>query len=443
MPFGHYLHMNKIGFISLGCSKNLVDTEIMIGLCHEAGLKIENDPQKAEVIIINTCGFIDSAKEEAIDTILEIAKHKENGCLKKIIVTGCLVQRYKKEILDSFPEVDAIVGVDEFPNIVRIIKSNNDFYVTGNEASYPENMPRILSTPSHRAYLKIAEGCDNHCTYCAIPSIRGPYRSRKMEDIIREAQTLYQNGVKELSVIAQDTTYYGIDIYGKPSLSLLLENLSDIGFPWIRIFYTYAERIDDALLDIIAKRENLLPYFDIPIQHIDNSVLKRMGRKDTQESILRLLNKIKSKLPDATLRTSLIVGFPGETEEAFSSLYNFVKTGYFDRIGIFAYSAEDGTAAARLPDQIAEDVKMERYDLLKSLTREISEKACKEKIGIVLPVLCEGFEDLFYVGRSPSDGADVDGFVYFTAEDEISPGTITDVKIIASEEYDLIGVVEK
>ncbi len=443
MHFAHYIHMNKIGFISLGCSKNLVDTEIMIGLCHEAKYEIENDPQKANIIIINTCGFIDNAKEEAIDTILEIAKLKQSGSLKKLIVTGCLVQRYKNEILNEFPEVDIIIGVDEFPNIVDILKSNEKSFVKGNTAPYPENCPRILSTPPYRAFLKISEGCDNRCTYCAIPSIRGPFRSRSLEDILSEAKSLYNNGVKELSVVAQDTTSYGVDLYGTPSLPLLLEKLSEIGFPWIRIFYTYAERIDDALLDVITKHDNILPYLDIPIQHIDNEVLRRMGRKDTRESILSLLKKIKNRIPDITLRTSLIVGFPGETDEAFDSLCDFVKEGYFDRIGVFSYSPEDGTPAAKLPEQIDENVKSARHEALMQIAKQISQKACENKIDSIQNVLCEGFDDLFYVGRSTADGVDVDGVIYFTSEDEIAPGTILNVKIIASEEYDLIGVVEK
>ncbi len=433
--------MNKIGFISLGCSKNLVDTEIMIGLCKEKGYTIVSAPEEADAIIINTCGFIDDAKEEAIAAILDTARLKTEGKLQKLVVTGCLVQRYKDAILEELPEVDLIVGVDEFPKIADLLESSTGNAVSGNTAPYPEGTPRILTTPPFMAYLKIAEGCDNHCTYCAIPSIRGPYRSRKMEDVLSEAKGLYEKGVKELSVVAQDTTRYGEDLYGVPRLAELLKALAEIGFPWIRLFYTYADRIDDALLDVMANYENILPYLDIPIQHIDNTVLRRMGRKDTVEGIRTLLQKIRKKLPGAVLRTSLIVGFPGETEEAFTSLCDFVKSGAFDRTGVFKYSPEEGTPAARLPDQIEEETKQRRYATLMEIAQSVSENACKAKIGSTFSVLCEGFSDMFYVGRTYGDGAEIDGKVYFTSEQEIEPGTFVNVRILASEEYDIIGEV--
>jgi len=431
--------MNKVGFISLGCSKNLVDTEIMIGLCREKGFTVVNDPAEAEAIVINTCGFIDDAKEEAISAILDAAALKTEGKLQKLIVTGCLVQRYKDEILSEMPEVDLIIGVDEFPRIAMLLENETGSFVSSNTAPYPEDLPRVLTTPSYMAYLKIAEGCDNHCTYCAIPSIRGPYRSREMEKILCEAKTLFNAGVKELCVVAQDSTRYGTDLYGESKLPDLLEALSDIGFPWIRLFYTYAECIDDRLLDVMANRDNIVPYLDIPIQHIDNSVLKQMGRRDTTEGIHALVSRIREKLPDAVLRTSLIVGFPGESEEAFEALCDFVKSGTFDRIGVFRYSPEDGTAAARLPNQICEETKTRRYEALMSITQEVSKEACKRKIGTVQTVLTEGFADLFYVGRTAGDGPDIDGKVYFTSERELDPGTFTEVKILASEEYDIIG----
>ncbi len=433
--------MNKIGFISLGCSKNLVDTEIMIGICQENGFTITNRIADAEIVVINTCGFIDDAKEEAISAILDTANYKTTGKLKKLVVTGCMAQRYKEEILRELPEVDILIGVDEFPNIVQHIKKDAGCFVGGNTAPYPENMPRVLTTPPFRAYLKIAEGCDNHCTYCAIPAIRGPYRSRKMESVLAEAQTLYDRGVKELSVIAQDTTRYGKDLYGVPKLPELLKKLSQIGFPWIRLYYTYAEMIDEALLDVFSACPNIVPYLDIPIQHIDNRVLKQMGRRDTKESITALLETIRGRLPLVTLRTSLIVGFPGEDDAAFRALCDFVKTGVFNRIGVFKYSPEDGTPASRLPHQIPESVKQKRYETLYAIAKEVSQKACKDKIGSVFTVLTEGFEDLFYVGRTKGDGADIDGKVYFTSEKELQPGTFADVKIIAAEEYDMIGEV--
>lgn len=431
--------MNKIGFISLGCSKNLVDTELMIGLCSENGYTIVNDPQEAEVVVINTCGFIDDAKEEAISAILDTAELKKDGCLKKLIVTGCLVQRYKEEILSEFPEVDLIVGVDEFPKIASLIENGTGAVVSGNTAPYPEGLPRVLTTPSYMAYLKISEGCDNHCTYCAIPSIRGPYRSRPMESIIDEAKSLYHSGVKELCVVAQDTTRYGTDLYGKARLADLLAALSDIGFPWIRLFYTYAECIDDELLEVMAARENIVPYLDIPIQHIDNTVLRRMGRRDTSEGIVQMIKRIRNRLPGAVLRTSLIVGFPGETDEAFASLCDFVRSGAFDRVGVFRYSPEDGTAAARFPEQIDDDTKTLRHQTLMSIAQEVSKEACRQKIGTIQTVLTEGFDDLFYVGRSTGDAPEIDGKVYFTSHEDIPPGTLVHVRILHAEEYDIIG----
>ncbi len=413
----------------------------MIGVCRENGFTIVKTPEQADIIVINTCGFIDDAKEEAIAAILDAAELKKSGSLQKLVVTGCLAQRYKTDILEEMPEVDLLIGVDEFPRIAALLKEGSGCAVSGNTAPYPEGLPRVLTTPSYMAYLKISEGCDNHCTYCAIPSIRGPYRSRRMEDIINEAQQLFESGVKELSVVAQDTTRYGTDLYGAPKLAALLTALSDIGFPWVRLFYTYAELIDDALLDVMASRENIVPYLDIPVQHIDNTVLRRMGRRDTSEGIRDLLAKIRKRLPNATLRTSLIVGFPGEDEAAFEALCDFVKSGAFDRIGVFRYSPEEGTPAAKLPDQIDEETKERRHETLMHIAQEVSQNACKSKIGTVQTVLTEGFSDMFYVGRTAGDGPEIDGKVYFTSEAELSPGTFTKVRILASEEYDIIGEV--
>ncbi len=436
-----YTAMTEIGFISLGCSKNLVDTEIMIGVCQEKGFTITNTPEDAEVLVINTCGFIDSAKEEAISTILEAAEYKTSGRLHKLIVTGCLAQRYKEEILSELPEVDLVVGVDEFPRIATLIENDTGCVVSGNSAPYPEGLPRILATPPYRAFLKISEGCDNHCTYCAIPSIRGPYRSRRMENILSEARALYESGVRELSIVAQDTTRYGLDLYGAPKIATLLEEIAHIGFPWIRLFYTYAELIDDALLDVMEKHENILPYLDIPIQHIDNQILRKMGRRDTAEGIRNLVKKIRQKLPDAILRTSLIVGFPGEDEKAFTALCDFVKEGFFDRLGVFKYSPEEGTPAARLLGQLDEETKEARRAKLYAIAEAVSHKACLSKIGTVQTVLVEGFSDMFYVGRSAGDGPEIDGKVYFTSEKELAAGTFVQVKMIAAEEYDMIGEV--
>ncbi len=431
--------MSNVGFISLGCSKNLVDTEIMIGLVEKAGHTIVNAPDKAEILIINTCGFIDAAKEEAIDTILENAAYKTKGCLRKLIVTGCLAQRYRDEIIKEMPEVDMVVGVDEFTRIATLLEEEGGVFVSGNSAPYPENMPRVRTTPHYMAYLKIAEGCDNRCTYCAIPAIRGPYRSRPMAEILKETNALYQDGVQEICVVAQDTTRYGSDLEDSPCLSDLLIALSDIGFPWIRLFYTYADRIDDKLLHTIRTHKAILPYLDIPIQHISDSVLRRMGRRDTESSIRALLSKIRSEIPNATLRTSLIVGFPGETETDFQKLCSFVEEGIFDRLGVFIYSPEDGTPAARLTMQVDDEVKERRFHTLMSLAKKVSEKNRRAKIGTVENVLTEGFSDMFYVGRGAGDGPEVDGKIYFTSREEIQPGTFVPVRILAAEEYDLIG----
>ncbi|MDD6308722.1 MAG: 30S ribosomal protein S12 methylthiotransferase RimO, partial [Clostridia bacterium] len=438
-PFELYIHMSKIGFISLGCSKNLVDTEIMIGLAEEKGHEIVTNPREASILIINTCGFIDDAKTEAIEVILEHAAYKKIGKLSKLIVTGCLAQRYKDEIIQELPEVDMVIGVDEFPSIMSLLEKDHGVFVRGNEAPYPEGLPRHRTTPPYLGYLKIAEGCDNHCTYCAIPAIRGSYRSRPMDAILEEARNMYAEGVQELCIIAQDTTRYGTDLNPPTTLANLLDALADVGFPWIRVFYTYADRIDKSLLQVIAKRENIVKYLDIPVQHISDSVLRRMGRRDTEASIKELLHLIRCVIPDVTLRTSLIVGFPGETEADFRQLCNFVASGAFERIGIFRFSPEEGTAAEKLPDQIPDEIKESRYNTLMKIAQKVSKDALKEKIGKIETVLTEGFSDLFYVGRSTGDGPDIDGKVYFTSVREHLPGDFVQVKILHTEEYDLIG----
>ena len=429
----------KVGIVSLGCCKNLVDSEIMLGVLNKEGFEITFRAEEAEIVIINTCAFIEGAQQEAIDTILEFASYKETH-LKKLIVTGCLSQRYKEEVLALLPEVDAVVGIDEIEKIGEIIKSDEKFFVGKGCGAYPEGTHRILATPPYTAYLKIAEGCDNNCTYCAIPFIRGPFRSRKMEDILSEAETLAKSGVEEIIVVAQDTTRYGEDIYGEGKLSHLLKELCRIeGFHWIRVLYTYPERLSDEVLKVMAEEEKIVKYFDIPIQHISYTVLKRMGRKSSGESIIKLIEKIRKNLPDATIRTSLIAGFPGESEEDFEKLYNFVKETRFSRLGVFAYSKEEGTPAEKLSGHLPEEIKKERADKIMLLQQEISREYCKSFVGKEIEVLVEGAIGETYYGRSRGDAPDIDGRVYFLGGGDHLIGGFTKVLIKDSDEYDLKG----
>lgn len=432
----------NIGFVSLGCSKNLIDTESMIALVKEAGYTVVSEKEEADIIIINTCGFIDDAKEEAINEILETAQYKE-GRLKKLIVTGCLAQRYSKEIEAELPEVDKIVGIGSFQDIVKIIEEEGKLFIGDVETQYKE-LDRVRSTPPYTAYLKIAEGCDNHCTYCAIPAIRGKYRSRKMEDILAEAEKMVAEGVSEINIIAQDTTRYGIDLYGESKLAELMDKLAKLDFKRIRVLYTYPELISDKLIDVFLNNDNIVKYFDIPLQHISDGVLKRMGRQSNKESTYALIDKIRNKVPGVTLRTSLMVGFPGETEQDFEELCEFVKHARFDRMGVFRYSREEGTPAYRLPGQLDEEIKQSRYDTLMSIQNEISAQANSLMTGKVVEVLVEGFtDDYLYVGRSAADAPEIDGNVYFGSEREIAPGEYVMIKILGAEEYDLMGEEEK
>lgn len=429
----------KVGMISLGCCKNTVDSEIMLGILAERGFEITFQPEEAEVIIINTCAFIEDAKSEAIDTILEMAQYKESG-LKKLIVTGCLSQRYKEEVLTLLPEVDAIVGVDEIEKIDEIILSSEKNFVGEACGSYPEGCGRILTTPAYTAYLKIAEGCDNNCTYCAIPKIRGKFRSRKIEDIIAEAKALAESGVVEINVVAQDTTRYGEDIYGESKLSELLQKLCNIEkIHWIRVLYTYPERLSDDVLNVIKENDKIAKYFDIPIQHISDNVLKRMGRKSSGESIKNLIAKIRSLMPEATIRTSLIAGFPGESEEDFEALYSFVKETKFTRLGVFPYSREEGTAADKLSDHLPEEVKKDRADAIMKLQMEISKEVCKGFIGKEVEVLVEGCACDTCFGRSAGDAPEIDGKVIFEGGGDHLIGSFATVLIEDSDEYDLKG----
>ena len=429
----------KIGFVSLGCSKNLVDTEMMIGLAKNNGLEIVNNEKDADVILINTCGFIESAKQEAINTILEMAEYKKNGNCKFLIVTGCLVQRYKEELQENLPEVDLFITIDEYNNFGKIMQKLINKNINSCALRYDE---RVLTTGSATAYLKIAEGCSNRCTYCAIPYIRGPYVSRKMEDILEEAKHLNEKGIKEVIVIAQDTTKYGIDIYGKPMLAELLKKLCEFDkFKWIRFLYAYPESITEELVETVKNNEKICKYFDIPIQHISDTVLKRMNRKSTGKQIKDLIKRIKQEIPDAIFRTSLIVGFPGETEEDFEKLLNFVEKTKFNKLGVFEYSKEDGTPAEKLKDQIPEKVKNKRWNLIMALQQKISEEKLKEHIGKEYEVLVEKITDKYIIGRTKMDVPDMDGLVYIKNSKYAEIGTFLNCVITSVKEYDLIGRV--
>ncbi len=438
--------MTNIGIVSLGCPKNRVDTENMLGILGEQGYKIVTDPGDADIIIVNTCAFIDSAKEESINTILEMAEYKKER-LRKLIVAGCLAERYHAEITEELPEVDAIVGTGDYHKIAEVVKDAMDeksCCLYGHiDDEIPEGLPRVLSTGSSSAYLKIADGCDNKCTYCVIPQLRGKYRSRPMEDILAEANALAKDGIRELIVIAQDTTRYGYDLYGTEKLSELLTRLSEIdGIQWIRVHYMYPESITDSMVEVLAKNEKIVKYMDIPIQHINSRILKIMGRKTTREQIINRLENLRNRIPDLTIRTSLIAGFPSETEEEFNELLEFVKSAKFERLGAFAYSKEENTAAAKLPGQIDEDTKIARQEALLSVQQEISLAAQKAKIGTTVTVLVEGYdeENLMYYGRTSADSMDVDTTTYFAAEDEVAIGSFVTVKILDADCYDCTGV---
>lgn len=439
--------MLKIALESLGCSKNLVDAEIMMGILNKKGYKLVGDFEEADIILVNTCGFIESAKQESIDTILELAKLKETANLKILIVTGCLAQRYADELKAEIPEIDAIVGTGSYQNIDDIIDSlkKEKHIVSLNDIDfvYNENLPRYISTPNHMAYLKIGEGCDNKCTYCIIPKLRGKYRSRKMEDIIAEAKDLAAKGVKEVVVIAQDTTKYGCDLYGKEMLPQLLEELANIeGLKWIRIMYSYPESITEELVKVMKKYDNICNYFDMPIQHASNKILKLMNRHTTKEDILSKVEMIRSYIPDATLRTTIIVGFPGETEEDFNELIEFVKIAKFDRLGAFAYSREEDTPADKLPNHVEEEIKLSRRDTLMLVQQEISQELNSNKVGNEYEVLIEEqIEDKVYIGRTQGDAEEIDSIVYVKSNNQLEVGDFVNVKINNALEYDLMGDV--
>jgi ribosomal protein S12 methylthiotransferase len=437
----------NIGMVSLGCAKNQTDAEEMLALLAGKGHKIVADPANADIIIVNTCGFIEQAKQESIDTLLEMAEYKKGRC-RLLIATGCLAERYNTQVLDEFPEVDAVVGVGDYDGIAEIINSalaGERPAVFGHINRTPETgAGRILSTPAYTAYLKIGDGCDNRCTYCAIPLIRGRFRSRPIESITDEARALAESGVKEIILIAQDTTRYGMDLYGEYSLDRLLRELVKIdGIEWIRVHYFYTEAVTDALIETMAAYGKICAYIDMPIQHANNDVLRRMARRTTKEQIRERILKIRKAMPGCTLRTSIIVGFPGETEEDFQELCDFIKEIRFDRMGVFAYSQEEDTPAADFDGQLDEETKQKRLDKLMRIQQKISLEKNREKIGSELEALTEGYDEdnFMYYGRSRGDSIGVDSRIYFAAHGEVKSGEIVRVKILDADEYDLTGEI--
>lgn len=436
----------RIGMVSLGCAKNRVDAEMMLYTLREAGYQIVADPALCEVAIVNTCGFIEDAKQESIDEILELASLKKEGRIKAIIVTGCLAERYKQEVMKELYEVDAVVGLGANSNIADIVK---EVLEGKKQESFPDIslLPlcgsRIRSTPFYYAYLKIAEGCDNHCTYCAIPMIRGKFRSRPMEEILYEAKELAAGGVRELILIAQDTSRYGEDLTGRPQLAELLTELCKLDeVKYIRVLYCYPERITDELIDVFAKEDKILKYIDIPMQHCNERILRLMNRKGTRESLTALVRKLRERVKGITLRTTVMTGFPSETNEEFEELAEFVKEMKFERLGCFAYSAEENTPAAKLDGQIDEDIKKHRQELIMELQQEIMAENAKKQIGKTIDVLCEGFDryaECFF-GRSRGDAPEVDGKVFFVTEGEKPKiGDIVKVEITDTLDCDVMG----
>ena len=439
--------MTKIGFVSLGCSKNLVDTEVMLHRLLSAGYEITPDETEADIVVVNTCGFIGDAKQESIDNILDIAWLKKHKKLRGIIATGCMVERYREEVMREMPEVDALLGVgglDHIEEAVAAVLRGEKYIYFGDHDTSPLGGDRVLTTPEHMAYLKIAEGCDNRCTYCAIPMIRGRFRSRPIEELVKEAQGLEELGVKELCLIAQDTTRYGLDLYGKYSLADLVRALTEkTAIPWIRLLYCYPDKITDELLSELQDNPRLVKYMDIPIQHISDRVLGSMNRHGDSTTIREAIARLRAAVPDITLRTTVIVGFPGETEEEFSELCEFVKEARFDRFGAFCYSPEEDTPAAALPDQLDEQEKQDRYDTVMATQLPIVEEKNAGKIGKKLTVLCEGYDPVAeaHYGRSEADAPDVDGKIYFFAPRRLEVGEFYTVKIEEAVDYDLVGRV--
>ncbi len=437
----------NVFFVSLGCDKNLVDSEVMLGILNREGYQIVDQEEEADVIVVNTCCFIHDAKEESIETILECAQYKKTGRLQVLVVTGCLAQRYKDDILAEIPEVDVVLGSSSYDEIAAVIRkavSDKQKITLDKGINYLSKVTggRIGSAESYCSYLKIAEGCDKHCTYCIIPKLRGSYRSIPMEDVLANAKELAQNGAVELNLVAQEITVYGVDLYGKKMLPTLLKKLCEIEeIKWIRLLYCYPEEITEELIDVMAEEEKIRHYIDMPIQHSEDAELKRMGRRTSKAELVHVIQHLRERIPDIAIRTTLITGFPGETEEEFEALYRFVNEMEFDRLGVFPYSMEEGTAAAELPDQIPEQTKQQRRAELMELQQAISYENDEKMLGKTIPVLIEGYlyEDDIYVGRSYKDAKGVDGNVFVFSEEELISGTIVPVKITDFKEYDLIG----
>ena len=433
----------KVSFISLGCAKNLVNTEQMMALCRDAGHTLLEEPAGADVVVINTCGFIDSAKEEAIDTILAAAQLKAEGKVRKILVTGCLTQRYQQEILTELPEVDGIMGTGSYGEIVAALE---ELMGGGHPCRFAsihgriDEFDRVLTTPKHYAYLRIAEGCDNHCAYCVIPSLRGRYRSRRMEDVLAEAKKLADAGVRECIVIAQDITRYGIDLYGERKLAALLRELCKLDFHWIRLHYLYPDEFTDELIDTIADEEKVLPYLDIPIQHCNDKVLKAMNRRGDKAELLALFRKLRGRIPGLVLRTSLITGLPYEDEAAFEELCEFLQEVRIERAGVFPYSPEEGTPAAKM-ERVDTDEAERRADLIVDVQSRIMDDFNDSRMGGVTEVLCDGFDNqaMMFVGRSYAESPDIDGRIYFTADHEVEAGQFVPVRITGAMDGELTG----
>lgn len=436
----------RIMFVSLGCDKNLVDTENMLGILKDKGFEFTDDEMQADAIAVNTCCFIHDAKQESINTILEMAEHKKDAVCKALIVTGCLAHRYKDEITKEIPEVDALIGTSSYDKIAEVVLS----VLEGKGYSCVEDTDRLPVVKNHRImttggyyeYLKIAEGCDKHCTYCIIPAVRGNFRSFEMEYLLEQARYLADNGTKELILVAQETTVYGTDIYGKKALPELLRKLCRIdGLEWIRILYCYPEEITDELIQVIKEEPKICKYLDMPIQHSSDNILKRMGRRTTRQELVDVITKLRNNIPDIALRTTLITGFPGETEEDIDDLLDFVDTMEFDRLGVFTYSPEEGTPAASMTDQVPENIKEERRNRIMELQQEVSLDKSADMVGRVIPVMVEGkiTDDDAYVGRSYKDAPNVDGYVFINTNAQLMSGQIVNVSITGSMEYDLIG----
>lgn len=435
----------KVSVVTLGCEKNLVDSEIMSGLVHARGYKLVDKPEDATVVIVNTCGFIDAAKEESVNTILELAELKDTARLKALIVSGCLTQRYKKELMDEMPEIDGIVGTGDFHRINDIIDEalggRKPIYVGNPVFNYEETLPRLLSTPKHTAYIKIAEGCDNACTFCSIPIMRGKFRSRSIESVVAEAQQLAAQGVKEISLIAQDSTNYGTDLYDGFKLPELLNRITEVpGIEWVRLHYAYPGFFTDELIETFASNPKICKYIDMPLQHSEDAILKRMRRPGRQRDVRELVSRIRERIPNIALRTSMIVGFPGETEEEFERLCDFVREIKFDRLGVFSYSQEEDTPANRLPNQLSDEVKQHRAHTLMEVQREVAQENAAKYVGQTIDVLVERYDGRsdVYVGRSQYDAPEVDGEVYISGI-QAELGEIRKVRITHAFEYDLSG----